>query len=193
MTDPELLAKKLAFIETCVAELRRLARPEAIDTDIREERFVEHTLQLAIQAAQDVASHIVSDERLGEPRTNRELFDLLVRAGWLSEADAAPWVTWSDSATSSSTATATSTSRWCGMSSKITLTISCVLRRSSGRDCRHRARGKPRFRPFVQAVPPSAMTHSRDNTVSEIRGLRTQEPTCSSGETGNGRQLLTES
>ncbi len=90
MTDPELLAKKLAFIETCVAELRRLARPEAIDTDIREERFVEHTLQLAIQAAQDVASHIVSDERLGEPRTNRELFDLLVRAGWLSEADAAP-------------------------------------------------------------------------------------------------------
>ena len=26
MTDPELLAKKLAFIETCVAELRRLAR-----------------------------------------------------------------------------------------------------------------------------------------------------------------------
>jgi len=90
MTDPELLAKKLAFIETCVAELRRLARPEMIDTDIREERFVEHTLQVAIQAAQDVASHIVSDERLGEPRTNRELFDLLVRAGWLTESEAAP-------------------------------------------------------------------------------------------------------
>jgi uncharacterized protein YutE (UPF0331/DUF86 family) len=90
MTDPELLAKKLAFIETCVAELRRLARPEMIDTDIREERFVEHTLQIAIQAAQDVASHIASDERLGEPRTNRELFDLLVRAGWLTESEAAP-------------------------------------------------------------------------------------------------------
>jgi len=90
MTDPGLLAKKLAFIETCVAELRRLARPEMIDTDIREERFVEHTLQVAIQAAQDVASHIVSDERLGEPRTNRELFDLLVRAGWLTEQEAVP-------------------------------------------------------------------------------------------------------
>jgi len=57
MTDPELVAKKLAFIETCVAELRRLANPEIIETDIREERFVEHTLQMAIQAAQDVASH----------------------------------------------------------------------------------------------------------------------------------------
>lgn len=44
---------------------------------------VEHTLQMAIQAALDVASHIVSDRRLGEPRTNRELFDLLPRDGWL--------------------------------------------------------------------------------------------------------------
>ena len=81
MTDPELVAKKLALIETCVRELRTLARPEAIRSDVREERFVEHTLQIAIQAALDAASHLVSDERLGEPETNRELFDLLARAG----------------------------------------------------------------------------------------------------------------
>ncbi len=90
MTDPELLAKKIAFIETCVSELRRMARPDMMEDDIREERFIEHTLQLAIQAAQDVASHIVSDERLGEPRTNRELFDLLVRAKWITPSEAAP-------------------------------------------------------------------------------------------------------
>jgi len=30
-----------------------------------------------------VASHIVSDERLGEPETNRELFDHLAQHGWL--------------------------------------------------------------------------------------------------------------
>lgn len=81
MTDPDLVAKKLALIETCVAQLRSLAKPEAIRTDVREERFVEHTLQVAIQAALDVASHIVSDDRLGEPETNRQLFDLLVGAG----------------------------------------------------------------------------------------------------------------
>jgi uncharacterized protein YutE (UPF0331/DUF86 family) len=34
---------------------------------VRERRFVEHTIQIAIQAALDVASHIISDERLGEP------------------------------------------------------------------------------------------------------------------------------
>lgn len=83
MTDPELVAKKLALIETCVRELQSLARPDAIRADVREERFVEHTLQIAIQAALDVASHIVSDERLGEPETNRALFGLLARAGKL--------------------------------------------------------------------------------------------------------------
>ena len=83
MTDPDLLAKRLAVIDTCVRELRELARPDAIRTDVREQRFVEHTLQLAIQAALDAASHIVSDERLGEPRTNRELSALLARAGWI--------------------------------------------------------------------------------------------------------------
>ena len=84
MTDPALVAKKLAQIESCLSDLRRLARPEALATDIREQRFVEHTLQVAIQAALDVASHIVSDRRLGEPRTNRELFDLLQRDNWFS-------------------------------------------------------------------------------------------------------------
>jgi len=81
MTDPELVAKKLAFIETCLRELQTLAHPERITDDLREERFVEHTLQLAIQASLDIGSHIVSDERLGEPETSRDVFRLLGRAG----------------------------------------------------------------------------------------------------------------
>jgi uncharacterized protein YutE (UPF0331/DUF86 family) len=84
MTDAELVAKKLAEIETYLRELRTLSDVEKLRTDLKEQRFVALTLQLAIQAAFDVASHIVSDERLGEPRSNRELFVLLERAGWLS-------------------------------------------------------------------------------------------------------------
>ncbi len=83
MTDAELVAKKLAEIETYVRELRALARPAAIGHDVKEERFVLHTLQLAIQAALDAASHVVSDEQLGEPERNRELFELLGKAGWV--------------------------------------------------------------------------------------------------------------
>ena len=85
MNDPELIAKKLAFIETCLRQLRTLARLELVEVDIRELRFIEHTLQVAIQAALDVASHVVSDDRLGEPSTNRELFELLGRHGWLAD------------------------------------------------------------------------------------------------------------
>lgn len=83
MTDPELVAKKLAFIETCLADLGRLAEPEALRTDVKEQRFVTYTIQIAIQAALDVASHIVSSERLGEPPTNKALFDMLALDGWL--------------------------------------------------------------------------------------------------------------
>jgi len=56
MTDAALAAKKLAQIESCVSDLRRLARVEAMASDLREQRFIEHTLQIAIQAALDVAS-----------------------------------------------------------------------------------------------------------------------------------------
>ena len=86
MTDRALVDKKLATIVSAVSDLRRLARVDLIRHDVREERFVEHTLQLAIQAALDVASHVLSDESLGEPQTNRHLFDLLARAGWLDAA-----------------------------------------------------------------------------------------------------------
>jgi uncharacterized protein YutE (UPF0331/DUF86 family) len=83
VTDRDLVLKKLAVVETSVQELRARARLDALATDVVQERFVERTLQIAIQAVLDVASHIVSDERLGEPRTNRELLDLLERGGWL--------------------------------------------------------------------------------------------------------------
>ena len=83
VTDPALVAKKLAAIETAVNDLRRLAQPDRLSIDLLQRRFVEHTLQIAIQASLDVASHIVSDYRLGEPKTNREVFALLAQAGWI--------------------------------------------------------------------------------------------------------------
>lgn len=84
MTDAELVEKKLAEIETLVRQLRTQSDPGRIRSDVKEERFVVHTLQMAVQAALGVASHIVSDERLGEPDTYRELFTLLEKHGWLS-------------------------------------------------------------------------------------------------------------
>ena len=84
MTDRDLVAKKLTRIVTCLHELKTLASVDRLRDDVRERRFVEHTLQIAIQSALDVASHIASDQRLGEPETNRTLFQLLANAGLLS-------------------------------------------------------------------------------------------------------------
>ena len=46
MTDADLVSKKLALIETYVRELVTLANPARIADDLREERLVEHTLQI---------------------------------------------------------------------------------------------------------------------------------------------------
>lgn len=64
-------------------ELRTLSKPQLLEVDLKERRFVEHTLQLCLQVVQDIASHIVADERLGEPATNQQLFRLLQAAGWI--------------------------------------------------------------------------------------------------------------
>ena len=88
MMDRDLIAKKLTGIETFVQELRDLGRPADISEDVRERRFVERTLQIAIQAMLDVAAELLPDERPGEPEGNRGLVDYLERNGWL-QADLA--------------------------------------------------------------------------------------------------------
>ena len=56
MTDPALVAKKLALIETCLSELARLARPESLESDVRERRFPadEHSFTGEAQPLRDV-------------------------------------------------------------------------------------------------------------------------------------------
>jgi uncharacterized protein YutE (UPF0331/DUF86 family) len=81
--DLSLVAKKLAFIETCVVELRSITDLREIQRDLRVRRFVEHTLQLAIQACIDVGSHLCSAWRLGEAETSADVFRRLVDHGRL--------------------------------------------------------------------------------------------------------------
>lgn len=86
MIDDDLVAKRLAYVVDGVERLRRYAQPERLLVDPVQLGFVEHTLQNAIQAMLDVASSVVSSLRLGEPRTNAELFDRLSQAGWIPAA-----------------------------------------------------------------------------------------------------------
>lgn len=81
MTDQDLIEKKLNRMETAVAEIRTLGRPDLIGSDVREERFILFTLMAGIQDAIDVAAHIIADQRFGEPRAARDLFIILGRRG----------------------------------------------------------------------------------------------------------------
>ena len=88
MSDVALVQKKLAFVLRCLHELRTMADPTRISTDLREERFVVHTLQLAIQAALAVAFHLISEEGLGEPRSNSDAFAKRAEHGVLAPTGA---------------------------------------------------------------------------------------------------------
>lgn len=86
MSDPDLILKKLTRIESCVRVLREQARPADLERDEQHRAFVEHTLQISIQAAIDAGSHVVAEASLGEPRTSRDVFTLLARGGWIETA-----------------------------------------------------------------------------------------------------------
>jgi uncharacterized protein YutE (UPF0331/DUF86 family) len=82
--DAQLVRKRLAFIVDCVAEIRRLGRTDDLGNDPVQRRFLEHSLQIAIQAMLDVAFAITADHNLGEPSDNRQVFDRLAGAGWIT-------------------------------------------------------------------------------------------------------------
>ncbi len=60
MTDIELIEKKLAFIETCVRELRTLCDPENIERDVREimQHHLDDLLNFAGRFAPDLMPEI---------------------------------------------------------------------------------------------------------------------------------------
>ena len=67
MTDAALVAQKLAFIETCVQELRTLAHPAEILHDVREARFVLRNILvhgyagMNLEVVRDIVEHRLAD------------------------------------------------------------------------------------------------------------------------------------
>lgn len=89
--DRALIEKLTAHIVESVDQLRRHARPDRLRDDPVQFGFVVHTLQTAVQAAIDVAAIVVAERSLGEPNTNREMFEKLAADGWIDPAAAELW------------------------------------------------------------------------------------------------------
>src|SRR3989338_5067490 len=79
MVNQMLLRTKIAHIYKSIEKLSRKAKVslQEFKSDTDTQDIVIHNLQLAIQGAIDIASHIISDEGWGVPNTLVGLFDIL--------------------------------------------------------------------------------------------------------------------
>ncbi|MDP2913008.1 MAG: DUF86 domain-containing protein [Candidatus Omnitrophota bacterium] len=79
MVNQPLLKTKIAHIYKSMDRLSQKSRISLKDfkSDTDAQDIIIHNLQLAIQGAIDIASHIVSDEGWGVPNTLSGLFDIL--------------------------------------------------------------------------------------------------------------------
>ena len=79
MVNQMLLRTKIAHIYKSIEKLSRKAKVslQEFKSDTDTQDIVIHNLQLAIQGAIDIASHIISDEGWGVPNTLVVLFDIL--------------------------------------------------------------------------------------------------------------------
>jgi uncharacterized protein YutE (UPF0331/DUF86 family) len=86
MPDRDVILAKTAIIQRClkrIKETTKLSRESLEDMD-KQDVFVLN-LQRAVQAAIDLATHIVATEGLGLPETVKENFEFLIRTGIIPE------------------------------------------------------------------------------------------------------------
>ena len=83
MTDPAIVLRKLAALREHATRLarRRPATAEALRNDVDLQDALAMSLLVAVQAALDIALHVVSDEGLGVPATYAEGFQQLADNG----------------------------------------------------------------------------------------------------------------
>jgi len=87
MVDKEILKSRLTLLAEYISDLeeaREITLGEFLNDKVKR-RFVERTLQLAIEACLDIGSHLISDLQLREPEKNRDIFIILVENGILAE------------------------------------------------------------------------------------------------------------
>ncbi len=85
MVDRDLLLRKLADLDLYLSQVSeyRGVSVEQYRQDWKTQRIVERTLQMAIEACVDIATHVIADRGLRVPATYAEPFEVLGEAGLL--------------------------------------------------------------------------------------------------------------
>ena len=85
MVDRDLILRKLAYLDQYVAQVSEYRNITVDDyrRDWKSQRIIERTLQMAVEACVDVATHVIADRGLRVPATYSEAFEVLGEAGLL--------------------------------------------------------------------------------------------------------------
>jgi len=87
LVDVEVVREKLIHLEEYINDLDDYTnlKLEKLITDKILFRFLERTLHLSVEAILDIGSHIISDERLGNPKYNSDIIEILAKNNIIKE------------------------------------------------------------------------------------------------------------
>lgn len=88
MVDREIAERLLGLLDGYLNDLQSVKGLsfDEYESDIRTKRFVERTLQIAVEACLDMGWHIIADEGLPEAENNRDVFKVLADAKVIDRA-----------------------------------------------------------------------------------------------------------
>lgn len=86
MPDMDVILAKVSTIKRCLRRIKDVTNlsPDSLDDEDKQDIFVLN-LQRAVEAAIDIATHIVASDGLGVPSTTKENFKLLQEAGIIDD------------------------------------------------------------------------------------------------------------
>lgn len=89
MVDAEVVRNKLEHLEEYINDLEEYQdlSLEKLNGDKVLFRYLERTIHLAVESVLDIGSHIISDERLGNPKFNSEIIEILAENDVIKEND----------------------------------------------------------------------------------------------------------
>ena len=81
------ISQRLRRLERYIAELEKQRQVPFDDfqADFTGQLATERAFQAAVETCVDIASHLVSVYQLGQPQESRELFQILIQEGYLSQ------------------------------------------------------------------------------------------------------------
>lgn len=83
MVDKSLVLRKLSELEEYLSQIREFSSltMEEYSRDWKSQRIVERTLQIMIELAVDISSHLISDKKLRVPSGYADTFKVLLESG----------------------------------------------------------------------------------------------------------------